>query len=73
MEYGWQRRQAVQIAAMLPEDTENARLVLRLAMELVNGFLAGQTHLSESPPSCRTSGVDLNFVTISNGKALSSP
>lgn len=37
---GWQRRQAIQVAAMLPEDTASARRVLELAMQLVDGFLS---------------------------------
>lgn len=67
MDCGWQRRRAVEIAAMLPEETENARLVLKLALELVDGFLAGTNHLSA--PSVP----DRSLVTMSNGKARSSP
>jgi hypothetical protein len=40
MEMGWHRRQAVQIAASLPENIEDARLVLKLTAELLNTFLA---------------------------------
>lgn len=36
----WHRRHAVQIVCALPEDTEDAQLVLRLATQLVTGFLA---------------------------------
>ncbi|SFH82101.1 hypothetical protein [Bradyrhizobium sp. cf659] len=41
----WHRRHAVQIVSALPEDPEDALAVLRLAMQLVTGFLAG----SEAP------------------------
>lgn len=64
MNDGWQRRQAVQITAMLPEDTNNALLVLELAMELVTGFLSKGQPLGD---------LGLNLCTKSNGKALSSP
>lgn len=36
---GWLRRQAIQIAAQLPENTEDALLVLDLTKALVEGFL----------------------------------
>lgn len=35
----WQRRQAVQIVSMLPEDLDDATRVLELAKELLDGFL----------------------------------
>src|SRR4051812_44242304 len=38
----WQRRMAIQIAAQLPEDTEDALMVLELTRELVETFLGGQ-------------------------------
>jgi len=63
----WQRRQAVQITAMLPEKTEDARLVLKLALELVNGFLAVNQPLDVLPAPAR------NLSSITAGKALSSP
>jgi hypothetical protein len=63
MSDSWQRRQAVQLTAMLPEKTEDALCVLKLAMQLVTGFLAeGQEGLCER-----------NFSSIANGRALSSP
>lgn len=34
------RRHAVQVVASLPEDTEDALIILRLATRLVNDFLA---------------------------------
>ncbi len=36
----WHRRHAIQIAAALPETTEDALIVLGLARELVERFLA---------------------------------
>jgi hypothetical protein len=41
------RRLATQIASMLPENTSEARQVLRLAAELVDNFLAAE----EEPPT----------------------
>lgn len=41
MQAGWQRRMAVQLAAQLPEDIDDALTVLELARELVESFLAG--------------------------------
>ena len=38
----WHRRQAIQVAAALPETQEDALLVLELAKELVTSFLAPQ-------------------------------
>lgn len=35
----WHRRQAIQIAAQLPENGEDALIVLGLARELVDAFL----------------------------------
>jgi hypothetical protein len=36
----WHRRQAVAIASTLPEDNKDARIILLLTMELVDGFLS---------------------------------
>jgi hypothetical protein len=36
----WHRRHAVMLASQLPEDTTDALIVLRLALELAEGFLA---------------------------------
>ena len=38
----WHRRHAIQVAASLPETTEDALLVLELAKQLVDGFLSGE-------------------------------
>lgn len=40
VEQGWHRRHAIQIAAALPDNVEDARIVLKLAQELLDGFLA---------------------------------
>lgn len=40
MSDAWHRRQAVAIASTLPEDVADARIILRLAMELLDGFLS---------------------------------
>jgi len=42
MTEAWHRRQAIQIAAALPETIEDAILVLSLARELVETFLSGK-------------------------------
>jgi hypothetical protein len=39
-EESWHRRHAIQIVSCLPEETEDALPVLRLATQLVTGFLA---------------------------------
>lgn len=38
----WARRHAVQIVSALPDEVEEALLVLELARELVSGFLVGK-------------------------------
>lgn len=40
MHMDFRRRQAVAIASTLPDDIEDARMILRLAIELVDGFLS---------------------------------
>jgi hypothetical protein len=47
MEKGWHRRQAIQIAASLPEDDDDARIVLKLVNELLNTFLARKSEDQE--------------------------
>ena len=39
----WHRRQAVAIASTLPEDLADAKIILHLAMDLVDGFLSNGT------------------------------
>lgn len=48
---GWHRRQAVAIASTLPEDTKDARTILLLALELLDGFLSegAPKGLADSP------------------------
>lgn len=41
----WHRRHAIQLAAQLPENPEDALLVLDLVRALVEGFLKPQTRL----------------------------
>ena len=36
----WHRRLAVQLASQLPDGVEDARIVIRLTQELLEGFLA---------------------------------
>lgn len=44
----WRRRHAIQIVAQLPENPDDALVVLELAQQLVRGFLLdGQPRLSE--------------------------
>ena len=45
------RRQAIQIAAQLPENEANSIAILEYARELVWGFMAGRT---DPPPAHRT-------------------
>jgi hypothetical protein len=40
-EEGWHRRHAVMLASQLPEKAEDGLIILRLATQLVTGFLAG--------------------------------
>jgi hypothetical protein len=39
MAEAWHRRHAIMLASQLPEDLKDARIILRLAEELVNGLL----------------------------------
>jgi hypothetical protein len=45
----WHRRHAVMLASQLPEAAADAVIVLRLTMELVEGFLAGD----DKPPAAK--------------------
>ena len=49
MSQEWLRRQAVQIAAQLPESPDEAIQVLELTIALVNGFLRPQEALARLP------------------------
>lgn len=37
----WHRRQAVALASTLPDDITDAKIILKLVEELIDGFLAG--------------------------------
>lgn len=50
MPENWLRRQAVQIVAQLPEDPNDAVIVLELAKNLVEGFLKDQPVLPLERP-----------------------
>jgi len=65
MQEAWQRRHAIQIAAALPEDRENALLVLELARELVDGFLYAPQRPAE--PLERDRGVVVSLSSATNG------
>ena len=62
---GWHRRQAIQVAAALPDTVEDALLVLDLARQLVEGFLAG-TQRTE-PALERERGVVVSLSSATNG------
>jgi hypothetical protein len=48
-EENWHRRYAVILASQLPEETEEALAVLRLATKLVTGFLSGPSPMRKPP------------------------
>ncbi len=50
----WHRRQALAIAVSLPEDLEDARLILRLTTELLNGFISQDQRTGVILPLTRT-------------------
>jgi hypothetical protein len=50
-EQAWHRRHAVMIAAQLPEDHNDALAVLCAAIDLVQGFLAGDEAKPVKKPS----------------------
>jgi len=49
-DHNWRKRHAVQIVAQLPEGIADARAVLALARELVEGFLANDQERAEILP-----------------------
>lgn len=61
----WHRRQAIQIAAALPETPEDALIVLELAKQLVTGFLAAPQRAAE--PLERERGVVVSLSSATNG------
>ncbi len=56
----WHRRHAIQIAAALPETVEDALIVLELAKQLVERFLAPQR--PEPPDGERVRGVVVSLM-----------
>jgi hypothetical protein len=50
MPLGWHRRHALVMAGQLPENTEDARLVLIALHELVDNFLAQSSFDAEESP-----------------------
>lgn len=46
---GWQRRHAIHIVSELPEDPQDALMVLHLAIEVVEQFLLPQDRLAAAP------------------------
>ncbi|MCK1603926.1 hypothetical protein IVB02_21415 [Bradyrhizobium sp. 166] len=46
----WHRRHAIQVVCQLPGETEDALVVLRLATQLVTGFMAGPEPVQHTAP-----------------------
>ncbi|OSJ16831.1 hypothetical protein BST63_10605 [Bradyrhizobium canariense] len=46
----WHRRHALQLACQLPEDSADALIVLRMATQLVTGFLAEDERTEKPGP-----------------------
>jgi hypothetical protein len=44
----WLRRQAIQVTSMLPEDPDEARAVLGLSRELIDGFVDERKEAQEA-------------------------
>jgi len=42
----WHRRHAVQLASQLPDDLDDARIIIRLTQELLDSFLAEPEQLT---------------------------
>lgn len=61
----WQRRQAIQIAAALPETREDALIVLELARGLVDSFLYAPQQ--PEPPLERVRGAVVSLSSAING------
>jgi hypothetical protein len=60
------RRHAIQVVAALPDDTEDALLVLDLARQLVSGFLSGNQ--PAEPALDRDRGRVLSISSSSSGR-----
>lgn len=67
----WHRRHAIQIAAALPETTEDALVVLELAKQLVEGFLAGLQAVQRPEPALdRERGTVVSLSSASKGASF---
>jgi hypothetical protein len=62
----WHRRHAIQIVAALPETVEDALMVLELARQLVEGFLAGPRR-PEPPDGERVRGLVVSLSSATKG------
>ena len=65
----WHRRHAIQIAAALPENVEDAVIVLDLARNLVLGFLAGQPLQAPDLAVERDRGNVVSLSSATNGNS----
>jgi hypothetical protein len=61
----WHRRHAIQIAAALPEDREDAMIVLELARELVESYL--YPHQREADARERDRGTVVSLSSATSG------
>ena len=61
----WHKRQAIQVAAALPENREDALVVLELARDLVEGFLFGPQRVEA--PLERERGVVVSLSSATSG------
>lgn len=62
------RRHAVQVVASLPEDANDALLILELARQLVTGFLSGNQ--PAEPALERDRGRVVSLSSASNGRSF---
>jgi hypothetical protein len=72
MAEAWHRRHAIQIAAALPEDAEDALMVLELARELVERFLYAPQRRPETPRGARERGVVVSLRAPGDDGAVTS-
>lgn len=64
---GWARRHAVQIVSALPEDGDEALLVLELARELISGFCVGKPLQRPALALERERGLVVSLSSATNG------
>lgn len=62
------RRHAIQVVSALPDGIEDALLILELAKQLVEGFLAGNQ--APAPAFDRERGLVLSLSSSSNGRSF---